>query len=427
MCMRAVASWCSNVNILPCINWFSAYGFPGSIAEPFPVQLLRALFIFINGLPSMVLKLLKELWNLVLFGVFTASQGIASAAQGVLVGWQQFAGSMSESFKMVGYLSSHVLVRTKEVFHHWVMLAHWLLLQLWEACAVALSLSLYLLNTLVNILLIGMQNCYCAVVWLYETVSGSLQKSVELALTMTTILYSSLLSILFLLWTPCQFVLDFLFSLVHVLISIFLLNAYGLALTVGIITATALYLKADVARHSVHHLLRYIISSPALRRLRRALRRLYPLVLERVQSVLEMGMWLQRGGRPALGQNSGVGDGTRPQALLMQPGSSADGDGVGGSSQQEDAARTLPDDAAGGSKIETSGSSANSLLTLLKEQEDLKKCVICHDSNKTVLLLPCRHLCLCRDCADLLLSQPVYRHNCPLCRHMILRTLDVYL
>ena len=52
-----------------------------------------------------------------------------------------------------------------------------------------------------------------------------------------------------------------------------------------------------------------------------------------------------------------------------------------------------------------------------------RMCVICQEREKTVLLMPCRHLCLCNACGS------VENHrikNCPLCRREIVSKLDVY-
>lgn len=51
------------------------------------------------------------------------------------------------------------------------------------------------------------------------------------------------------------------------------------------------------------------------------------------------------------------------------------------------------------------------------------RCVICRDRRKTVLLMPCRHLCLCRICATHLGN---YRTVCPLCRKTYFNTIQIY-
>lgn len=50
-------------------------------------------------------------------------------------------------------------------------------------------------------------------------------------------------------------------------------------------------------------------------------------------------------------------------------------------------------------------------------------CVICQDKLKSIVLLPCRHLCLCLDCYRQLRR---YRRECPLCRQPYEHSIQVY-
>ncbi|CAM9150765.1 unnamed protein product [Hapterophycus canaliculatus] len=56
---------------------------------------------------------------------------------------------------------------------------------------------------------------------------------------------------------------------------------------------------------------------------------------------------------------------------------------------------------------------------LVKEEQRL--CVVCQENERGVLLLPCRHLCVCRGCSE----RPELT-LCPLCRDHIAESLVVY-
>lgn len=50
-------------------------------------------------------------------------------------------------------------------------------------------------------------------------------------------------------------------------------------------------------------------------------------------------------------------------------------------------------------------------------------CVICQDQLKSIVLMPCRHLCLCKACYTQLKR---YRHLCPVCRQPFVQKIQVY-
>lgn len=54
-------------------------------------------------------------------------------------------------------------------------------------------------------------------------------------------------------------------------------------------------------------------------------------------------------------------------------------------------------------------------------QKEQRMCVVCQEHEKSVVLLPCRHLCVCDTCSthDLL-------KVCPLCREPIAHKISVF-
>lgn len=64
-------------------------------------------------------------------------------------------------------------------------------------------------------------------------------------------------------------------------------------------------------------------------------------------------------------------------------------------------------------------STANSPPFRKQSSTEENVCVICRDEQKNVVLLPCKHLCLCIGCSGSI-------HTCPLCRRAISNILSVY-
>lgn len=63
----------------------------------------------------------------------------------------------------------------------------------------------------------------------------------------------------------------------------------------------------------------------------------------------------------------------------------------------------------------------------LQCERDKNLCVVCQDQPKKVLLLPCRHMCICLACANYITSSfQRHRRVCPLCRCRIDSTVEVF-
>lgn len=408
------------------------------------VRLFAALIHVVSIFPMLLTNSVLECVDLTLFCMITTMDGMSLVTHNVIGGWVQLLGGALESCKMMGYLSTHLLLRTKELLHRGLVSGQSFLRQICDTCGIVFSLLLYFINTIVNLLLIGTQNLYAVLLSMVEAVASPLQKALELALTVLTFFYSTLVGTSLLLWAPCRLAVEFVSSLGHVLINVFLLNSYGLLVTGAIIISATVYLNPALCRNGVQRITDYVNTVPALQWLRRTHQRMYMLERHLGQGVAwvrsRLGLWMTLTGRGTLG----TGDGTVQQVDAEQDppdmpeeGEMREDDGGDEPQAQPPAAEPLDQTQPNcssrrplrkmASEDSCKAPPTENLLTLLQEQEERKKCVICQDSTKTVVLLPCRHLCLCRDCTDILLRQPLHQHNCPLCRHMILRTMDVYL
>ena len=71
--------------------------------------------------------------------------------------------------------------------------------------------------------------------------------------------------------------------------------------------------------------------------------------------------------------------------------------------------------------------SPSQLEKVLENERDRRMCVVCQEHTKNVLLLPCRHMCMCVDCAHELIGSRPTRRICPLCRGRIETVMNVFI
>lgn len=75
------------------------------------------------------------------------------------------------------------------------------------------------------------------------------------------------------------------------------------------------------------------------------------------------------------------------------------------------------------SKTQNSGQNGNNTKKGSRDTDNSSLCVICQDNEKCVVLFPCKHMCMCNDCAANLVR---YDNHCPLCRIVINRRINVF-
>ncbi|XP_035749827.1 E3 ubiquitin-protein ligase RNF26 [Egretta garzetta] len=338
-----------------------------------------------------------------------------------------------------------------------------------QGLAIGTSLLAYLVNSLVNVCLIGTQNLFTLVAALWDSVASPFLRVTDLLAAFLAHVSSGAIAVSILLWSPCQLAFKLLASIAELFISVFFVNIYGLGLLLLIIVVSAFVFNPGLLWTLTGYVLGYFNTLPSYHRLQRDVWRLYQVAVLTVGMAMASQAWRRlvdwslqvtnwsRGGR-TMNRESNQRGAAAPALRPAAPGRLMLA-GVGQLPAEHEDAEQVPQarpalsrSAVAGQRLQlpreepstswgkalrrqqlnaAAGDGEGALdddpWVLLKEQEERKKCVICQDQTKTVLLLPCRHLCLCQECTEVLLQQAIYQRNCPLCRQMILQTLNVYL
>ncbi|NXJ07169.1 RNF26 ligase, partial [Odontophorus gujanensis] len=418
------------------------------------------------SLPGAAAAAMWACWNGLLGGLCGLALGAAQGLGGLLRG----CCSALEGLKVLGHLLTHVGLRGRELLQRGLCgllgSGQAVLREAGEGLAIGVSLLAYLVNSVVNLCLLGTQNLFTLLLALWDSVASLVLRVADLLAAFLAHMSSSAIAVSILLWSPCQLAFELLVSTAELLIGIFFVNVYGLALLLALIVVSAVIFNPGLLLTLLSHVLGYFHTLPAYPRLQQEVRRIYQMAVLMLGMAMTSQTWRRlvdwslqvtnwsQGGRTMNRDSEQEGAAQALGRLTLAGGthSAAQREGQLGAEQVQQAHPALGRSTVSGQHLQAprdepstswgkasrreqlnaaaeggAGGPDDDPWVLLKEQEERKKCVICQDQTKTVLLLPCRHLCLCQGCTEVLLQQAVYQRNCPLCRQMIFRTLNVYL
>ncbi|KAG8569534.1 hypothetical protein GDO81_014450 [Engystomops pustulosus] len=403
------------------------------------VSLLLWTIRFTLNLPGTILLGLFHCWQHALVSLAVLGEtGTNLALSSVHALGDGVRGLLSglDSLQLLWNLMCHMLLRTKEMMQRGILSialsGQNFQRQVWEALGIASGLVAYIVNSLVNMCLIGVQNIFSAALGLWLTIINVIFVGKDLIIALLSQISSSAVAVVILFWTPFQLAVDLLVYCSTGIGVILFRHFYEVLLLLFLIWVSRLILRPPPAllsfqerlrRHTplVRILIHNILSAEIWRRAAfwfRQLVRMYRAAWDRDRNLMRTRAQDRQAGRRVVRVPATRAQNPAPAQIQHQS--------VAARPPIPQIARPVPLPYASTSQ-ETETVTAEDPWKLLKQQEESKKCVICQDENKSVLLLPCRHLCLCSQCTEILLQQPILQRNCPLCRKMILQTLTVYM
>ncbi|CAH2319512.1 RING finger 26 [Pelobates cultripes] len=405
---------------------------------------------FIWNLPVLINMGLVHTWEVLLAHiarmgdscytmVLSTLQTTSNALKGCLAGL--------DGLQLVWNLLCHLFLRTKEIMQRGLLnialSGQTIQRQVWEVLTIAASLGAYLVNSLVNICLIAMQNVFSSVLAVWTNLVHAIVTLEQLAIAVVSQLSSNAVAVAILLWSPCQHALEVVASLSQNLGIIIIKDLYMIPVLVLLILvwcllrspATPVFQQFCDTMSRLYQIFRMFVFVLINSEIWTWAANKYLQLIRISRTVMELAWNLIRTRpqntqvRPVTAQNNNTRSiwvrnrvPLRIQNPVPRPAQNPihvpvqdPVPGPSGSQRKPEAPKV--DEHASGEDP----------WKLLQQQEESKKCVICQDENKTILLLPCRHLCLCAACNHILLQQPILQRNCPLCRKMILQSLNVYI